>query len=499
MLKIAIIGGGPAGLSVCIQLMKNFIASNVKNIEIIVFEKNNKIGPGLPYKAHEPCHILNLPKEIMEPIFGETNKFSQWLNIKNPSMSTSFPSRYYFGEYLEAMANDAQIEAEINGLTITYLTDTEVFDIQENHTGIYQIVTSQSYYLADYTILCSGHMPSTQYNEFNDHPNFIHNPWDMHGYDKINPNKTIGIIGTRLTAIDVALKLRQMNHKGKMVMSSRSGLLPTVLGKEIPSYSLKYLNLETIKEKSQKNGGLISLNEIWMLLKLELQHADITSHLSCIPSSSLEIPPFQWINNEILEAESGARAWQQVLFALYPLTPNIWPMLSLADQDKFIKHYNSLFITYLAAFPLENAYKIRNMISSNLLEIHGQLARVSYKNQKFKMKFTNQDDIHLDYLINATGPGYDPSTISLYEKMLSQGLIMKHLFGGIDVVRETLQTLRKNGSVNPTLFALGELTKGTYFLTTDLGRVTEQAHKVSQFIAQSMITVKTSQMHYTIS
>ncbi|PJD90608.1 MAG: hypothetical protein CK424_07975 [Legionella sp.] len=111
------------------------------------------------------------------------------------------------------------------------------------------------------------------------------------------------------------------------------------------------------------------------------------------------------------------------------------------------------------------------------------------------MKFTNQDDIHSDYLINATGPGYDPSTISLYEKMLNQGLIMKHLFGGIDVVRETLQTIRKNGSVNPTFFALGELTKGTYFLTTDLGRVTEQAQKVGQFIAQSMNTVKSNQSH----
>ena len=69
-----------------------------------------------------------------------------------------------------------------------------------------------------------------------------------------------------------------------------------------------------------------------------------------------------WINKEIDQAERDAKPWQQVMFSFYPTVPDIWQRMDLENQRKFILEYSSLFMTYLAAFPLENAYKIKNLL-----------------------------------------------------------------------------------------------------------------------------------------
>lgn len=162
MIKIAIVGGGPGGVSLCMQLNKQLVQTNLqKHVEIIVFEKTPHIGFGLPYSAPEDCHILNLPKEVMEPVSGERNKFARWqAEMFDYANQTSFPPRHHFGKYLESMAIRTQLEGEVDGLTISYLTENEVFDIQEQQNGTFIILAAHGSYVVHYVILSTGHMPS---------------------------------------------------------------------------------------------------------------------------------------------------------------------------------------------------------------------------------------------------------------------------------------------------------------------------------------------------
>ena len=181
----------------------------------------------------------------MEPVPGDTSLFSTWLEtLGSCSVDTAFPPRHYFGQYLELMAIRTQKNANDLGVKITYLTNHEVLNIQDRGDGTVYIQTPHGNYQSDYLILGSGHMPSTNFTDFVGNDGYMHNPLDMHVYKEIDPNASVGIIGSRLTAIDTALKLKQMNHHGKLYMVSRSGLLPTVLGKEVPHYPLKYLTMD---------------------------------------------------------------------------------------------------------------------------------------------------------------------------------------------------------------------------------------------------------------
>jgi uncharacterized NAD(P)/FAD-binding protein YdhS len=489
MNTIAIIGGGPAAVSFCMQFVEHFKSQHLTQpIEIIVFEKNTTIGVGLPYSSPSDSYLLNLPKEIMEPIYGNNGNFSHWLqSVRGANQDTQFPPRHYFGKYLECLADKVKREAASFKISINYLTKNEVFDIQEIGANRFEIKAIGGKYISNYIILCTGHMPSSTYRELMGKQGYRHYPWDNDAYKNLNRCDDVGIIGSRLTAIDIACQLHQMKHQGKIFMVSRSGLLPTVLAKKIPHYALKYLTLDTVSSLTNSGSKHLQLDTLFQLFWKEISEAMGKPYsFDLIPKSYKDISPLDWLNYEITQAETGHKPWQQVLFALYPNVSTIWPMLSLADQKLFFEKYDSLYMTYLAAFPLENAYKIQELIKSSQLEVHGGLATIEHGMGHFAMK-TEGQIITTKHLFNATGLGYNPTLLPLYNNMMKRGLICKHPLGGIAVDSQSLHVFDQAKKLNTRIFALGELTRGSCLATTDLGRVAVQANKISACLIRNLL------------
>ena len=482
--RIAIIGGGPAAVSLCWQLFNEIKYSNLnKELEIIVFEKNKEIGLGLPYAQKEDAYILNLPKNIMEPLPEKKGEFSAWLglNYPNPNYAdkSEFPPRYIFGQYLNYLAKKFQIEAAKWNIKVSYLTSTEVFNISKD-ANRFLIKNTQGDMQADYVILCTGHMPSNTYREYIGKPRYSHNPWNNESFLEIQPNESVGILGTRLTAIDVAVKLINQNHCGPITMISHNGLLPTVLAKKVLPYQMQYLKLDSLPHQIQLS----------YILKTFFKEISLALNKPCsfdsIAKSYEDIKPLSWINKEIKQAEQNAKPWQQVMFSFYPMVPVIWQRMDIENQRKFMLEYSSLFMTYLAAFPLENAYKIKNLLESGQLKVLGGLQFIKHQDEKFVLQ-GKTEAVETNHLFNATGPGYNIRHQPLFTNMLNQGLIRQHPLGGIDVKPETLQVFNSQKQLNPRLFAIGELTRGNYLMTTDLATVAKQASRVSQAISSKII------------
>lgn len=483
--KIAIIGGGPAAVSVCMQIVEEFKNNNLNEpTEIMVFEKENFIGPGLPYSKKENCYILNLPKEVMEPVYGNKGKFAKWSKeYTDCPQNTSFPPRYYFGLYLKFLAEKLEKESQYNLVKIKYYTNSEVLDLKEDKE-ILTVYTSKENYQINYAIFCTGHMPSSTYTQLIGTPGYIHDPWKEGVYENIDKSKPIVIIGTRLTAIDVAMKLSSCEHQGKIIMVSRSGLLPTVLSKEIPPYPLKYLTLENFDIITKSGLKPLSLDSLLTLFWKEISEAEnqiITLESLC--KSYKDISPLDWINRQIEISEKKTKPWQQVLFAIYPIIPNIWSMLKIEDRKEFIRKYKSLFLTYLAAFPLDNAYRVQSLLKQEKLIVEGGVQSIiKDKNNLFNIKLENSKNIKSEILINATGPGYNPLLAPLYQNLIFSGLLRKHHAGGIDVDPQTLKVFNKHGKLHQRLFAIGEITSGACLATTDMTRVSIQSGRVATTI-----------------
>lgn len=76
--------------------------------------------------------------------------------------------------------------------------------------------------MIDRVVLCVGHMPTDTYRHLIGQPGYAHDaPSYTANYKSIQPNEAVGIIGSKLSAIDVALELRARGHLGPILMASR--------------------------------------------------------------------------------------------------------------------------------------------------------------------------------------------------------------------------------------------------------------------------------------
>ncbi|WP_240992197.1 FAD/NAD(P)-binding protein [Rickettsiella grylli] len=478
--RIAIIGGGPAGVSLCLQLFNQLKFRAIKYpLEIMVFEKTNTIGAGLPYAEKESSYILNLPKDKMEVIPEDKRRFSTWLITKYPNNASFFSPRYFFGQYLQHRAEKLQEESEKYNIKVNYLTQNSVLNISKLGTDHFSVETNRGTWQANYVILCTGHMPSENYSQHIGQPGYWHNPWDNLAFSTLKNNESVGIIGTRLTAIDIVIRLLNQKHRGPIIMTSRNGLLPAVLAKSIPSYPLQYLKPTAISKTMTLNT----------LIKLFFKEVSTAQGKQCsfnsIVKSYQDMTALAWLNKEINEAEKGEKPWQQVFFSIYPSFSLIWSKLSLEDKKEFLLKYYSTLMTYLAAFPLDNAYKIQQLLESGQLKVLGGCQSIKRQQEKYILQGKNAS-FEVKHLFNATGPGHNILCQSLYSKMQNRGLIRQHLLGGLEVDQQTLRVLNSRGQPHPRLFAIGELTRGNYLITADMGCVVKQAAQISKCISQEL-------------
>jgi uncharacterized NAD(P)/FAD-binding protein YdhS len=468
------------------QLKNALPHSLYRAVEIIVFEKKNRVGLGVPYDSNETCYRINLKKEVMEPIPGETGSFSSWVNSTQELKNTDFPPRHYFGRYLESSAHLMQQEAAKLGLKITFLTEHDVVDIKPLENAQFEIhalyKNLPTIHIFNEIILSLSHLPTSNFTHLIGQAGYQHNPWASHSYDAFDSNDAICILGSKLTAIDIALKLQEMKHQGTIYMVSRSGLLPTIKG-ETSSYVLHYLIPENFRKLVANDALPIKLGMLISLLEQELSHyLGRIFTIDTFIQHAVKRSPIERIDQEINKIEAGYSDWQKILSVFYQCISRMWPLLSVDDQRLFNAQYSRLFMTYLCSVPLESAYKIQAMLVSGQLQVLKDFSAIDFENSSYRIEFKSGGPIFTNNVINATGSGTDLTQVPLLKNMLKSGLISKHELGGIRVNSRTLQVIDKTGVMSPHIYAMGDLVKGACFTIVEVGRVAEQAKTIIQNI-----------------
>lgn len=485
LIKIAIIGGGPAGVSLCLQLMRTLSTlKSIPQIEIVLFEKNKTLGHGLPYSLKEPSFCINLPKDYMALIPGEQGHFSDWLARHYKIKEQPFPPRYYFGQYTEQQLISIPHNPK---LQLKTYAQHEVLNIRLVTNNTYQIHTQHNnnefLFAANYIILALGHLPSTLFP-------FVHqpgNPWDMNYYDNISPFASVGIIGTRLTAIDVVLKLKQQKHQGPIVMMSRTGLLSSVRGAPtLPE--LHYLTPSNITQLMRKSDNKTILDALIHLLEQELKpYLNYSSTLLKYLLTIQTIPPLERMRYELYAARTRSTPWQSILSCFYQIIYKLWPQLDVLQREYFLKTYGSFLFTFLCSFPYEKGLILYSLMKKNQLTLYKELINVAQKERYFEAQFSNGPTLKVDHLFLATGAGTEPEHIPLLANMIQNQFIEKHPLGGININSTTYQVSTKNKQINPRIYALGDVVKGVCFKTIELGQIVTQAQIITQNIINSFI------------
>ena len=196
-----------------------------QGLSIVIVGKGPEFGHGIAYATHNPNHLLNVPARRMSADINRPNQFVDWLagrGIAIDPWPQSFVSRGLYGEYLGELL-DTSIKA--NPALEVRMIRGEVQSLMRKNLG--WIVSHDTGTVdADLVVLATGNdlpQPIAPRHPRELWPHISDDPWTE---TAVGTGRDILILGSGLTAIDVAINLQDRDHSGKIHLLSRRGILP---------------------------------------------------------------------------------------------------------------------------------------------------------------------------------------------------------------------------------------------------------------------------------
>jgi len=446
---VVIVGGGFSGAIFGLKLHRR-----CPDWRIIIAEPKKKLGRGVAYGACGPNHLLNVPVSRME--IGLQPSFADWLGQRRASiaealvesgldLNAAYVPRRLFGDYIEERVNEAVDSKALVGLASLR---GEVVRLLSGNRGV--LLTDGREIKADIVVLAMGNLPPRPPGGPDgwvyDSGFFIPDPWAMDAFSDIDPDEKLLLIGSGLTMVDVALRLAQNGHRGKILALSRRGLVP----------------------RTHQAGGAWS----------EFLHDKI-------PASPLALTRI--VRAEIARAASEGIAWQRVFDAARPAVASVWNGWSDAYRRQFLRHLRPRWDIHRHRMAPRVTEALTKLRESGLLEI--QAGRVSgYKpagplvEVSLRLRGGAARVFGAGHVINCTGPGGDFSKIAipLIADLRERRLAVPDALG-VGLETKDCAVINGAGEASPWLFALGPLTRPAWW---EIVAVPEINMQIDRLVAQ---------------
>ncbi len=410
--RIAIIGGGPSGLF----MYKRLIESN-QELSITVFEKKKVLGVGMPYgdEGANLEHITNVSENEIPTLVTSIEEWSKTLapeilnkfniDIANFNSYKVLP-RLFFGAYLEAQFLLLQDKANDLGLNSLICLESEVIDVmdQPKNKETWIKLSNETILKFDHVIICSGHNWPKTYEGMVD--GYFDSPYPPAKLAK-SLNHSIAIRGSSLTAIDAIRTLARSNGNYsrdkngdlifnkdenkpffKMIMHSRSGLLPAVRF-HLEDSHLKNEELLTEDEIALhriQNDGFVSLDYIFdknfksqfITKDLDFYHKikelNLEGFVALMMEQRAQISPFQLLKAEYKEAEKSIKRhqsvyWKELLGSLSFTLNYPAKYFSAEDMMRLKKELMPLISIIIAYLPQGSCEELLALYEAGVLDL----------------------------------------------------------------------------------------------------------------------------------
>jgi len=288
---VAIIGAGASGTLTAVQFAR--LAGEGATGALI--EAGGRAARGLAYGTPYGAHLLNVPASRMSALSDDPEHFLRWLRgrVANAHAGT-FAPRALYGDYLASLlAEDATYTR------VTRVGGTAVGLKREDgrggggwmvHLGDHRTVAAKN------VVLALGNLPpSDPLGLGEDAPvEYVRDPWAPGAAIGLDADAPVLLLGSGLTAVDVAVALRHEGHRGPIYALSRHGWLPQ-------------------------------------------PHAAVT------PRPLAAVPPAFATPRGALRWVRGQEEWRPAIDSLRPHTAAIWRGWSLRQRASFLRHLKTLW------------------------------------------------------------------------------------------------------------------------------------------------------------
>jgi uncharacterized NAD(P)/FAD-binding protein YdhS len=453
MTTIAVIGGGFSGTLLSLHLLRRCAPPT----RLVLIERNSQFGRGLAYSTGNANHILNVPAGRMSAFHDKPDNFLDWLRGQPEEESGgdtvtpgTFAPRQAFGAYVRALLND---ELRQSGRDRLELVRGQVQGIDRSAHPLRLQLDRDRTVEADYAVMAIGNFPPAptpiETPDFYDTRFYRPDPWASDALADLDPAQPVLLIGTGLTMVDAVVSLLDQGHSGQIYAISRRGLLPR-RHEAVP--------------------------------RMAVDHA---------PFPSSPVPLTRFLRKEARRAVDQGSGWQPIVDELRPFTVDVWQAMSLVDRRRFLRHLRPWWDVHRHRMAAPVAARIDTVRASGQLKILiGRVSayRAGAADVEVRYRPRGADalsGVRVARVINCSGPGADYDRIQepLIRSLLAEGVARPDpLRLGLDVTGNCA-LLDRSGSISRRLFAVGPVTKGTFWEMTAVPDIRRQTEVLAEYLS----------------
>jgi uncharacterized NAD(P)/FAD-binding protein YdhS len=437
--RVVVVGGGCSGTLLAAEIMAG---AGHRQFEVVVVDPGETPGRGVAYSTTCSSHLLNVPAGRMSAYSGRAGHFAAWAHQRDARLSNlSFAPRMLYGDYLEAVWRDAQ-RGVTPGSSLTHCRGRAV-SARSSADGARICVglADGRRFDADHLVLAMGNLPAggaaAPSPGIAGSARYVADPWRPGALDAVTGS--VLLLGTGLTAIDVALALADRGIVGPIRAVSRHGLLPRP---HRPGAAPVPATPYAPHERTVRS--LIA-----MLRRNAAEYGD----------------------------------WRRAVDELRPHVAEVWRTASDVERRRFLRHAARFWEIHRHRMAPEVAERVSTLMATHRLTVRaGAIAGYEDRESGVDVMIRRRgsaeaERLAVSYVINCTGPQMRVTDAAdpLLDALLAAGLVRPGPYGlGVDVAEDGA-VIDADGLRAGNLWTIGPLRRGVEWETTAAREIRSQA------------------------
>lgn len=442
---VAVIGGGAAAAAMLVALAT---AHNGPTPSVLWVAPEGEEGRGLAYSTRDPAHRLNVRAARMSIRADLPDDFVAYLIDEDGHADPQgFYTRRRYGEYLATRAAECASRLPLERWTSTAIGASRV-------AGVWRIAGSDGQRRsARHLILAVG--PQEPRIPCGIDPSLL-----RQGRYRVDPYawaeqprrggslKQIWIIGSGLTAVDLALTAAQNHAQAEIHLLSRHGALPAT---HAQAHS-------TVVDALAKCGSLPTASKALRLIRDQ-----------CCPMAD----------------------WRDAIDGLRARMADRWQQWPVAEQQRFLRHARWAWDSARHRMAPEVARAMAALLSSGQVTLHrGRLLGAVPRAQSVELTWRSRASVEqqvaeTDLVLQATGLNTKVGGcgMPLLRSLLDQGLARPDPLDLGLHVDDQQRLLDGNGRAHANAHVLGALARGSRFECTAMPEIRDTAAAIARELA----------------
>lgn len=437
---VAVIGGGFSGAMAAVHLAR-------AGAQAVLVERRGRFAAGAAYSTVDPAHRLNVRARNMSAFAAEPDHFLAWTRREGLGDAETFVARRDYRRYLAQIFEAALAEGRVRPVAGVAMA------LEETGDGLALHLADGSRIACDRAILAGGNHPSRlpaalAAPAIAAGAAAIDDPWSEAGAaalrDLAAQPRDILLLGTGLTMVDVCLTLEGAGFAGRIVATSRRGLVPQA-------------------------------------------HAAVGAPPLPAPAPDTLAALVRHVRRTARDGD-----WRAAVDALRPVSQAAWQRLDGAERRRFLRHLRPWWDIHRHRIAPDVAARIAALRAAGRLElVAGRLGAVRAAEDGLEIGIGRRGGAGIaSYMVggivNCTGPEGSIHRIDdpIVRQVVASGLARPDpLEIALDVDPQS-RLIGLDGRPSERLFALGPLTRGTFWEIVAVPDIRGQAEMVARLAAR---------------